>query len=270
MQERWKPENGNEYYVMDILEGDVCEYTWEDDLIDKGYWEAGNCFRTEAEAQAAAEKVKALLLSLHDKSEILQPVANCNQLPKLTAKVFDRPDCPGWAQYAAVGQDGRAWYFEAKPSLLVNSFFEIEKRSTMLTGFFCCDDWQNSLIERPAKLPEWCKVGAKAWRYILGYVSLEASDLENPGFADAVQRGEIVQARFRPYNAEEMKSLVGKIVCTKTDKAIVGGYRGADNTIVLACIGNSFSAETLLKVGATIDGTPCGVLEHLENGEWVK
>jgi hypothetical protein len=63
LKERWKPKVGEKYYWIDP-DGDRHYSTWNDDKFDKKRHAFGNCFRTESEAQSAAEKVKALLLSL--------------------------------------------------------------------------------------------------------------------------------------------------------------------------------------------------------------
>lgn len=94
MSERWKPEIGEQYWVVAFT--DTVQSVWRSDVADNSRWRMGNCFKTKEEAVVALKKITALLLSLHE------PVTECNQLPKLTVEVFDRPDCPGWAKYAAV------------------------------------------------------------------------------------------------------------------------------------------------------------------------
>lgn len=37
------------------------------------------------------------------------------KLPKLTVDIFDRPDCPEWAQWAAVDECGDAYVYDTKP-----------------------------------------------------------------------------------------------------------------------------------------------------------
>lgn len=66
MTERWKPESGEEYWMVDIKRGSAHSLIWLDDSTDCAFHEFGNCFQTKEEAKAAAEKVKALLLSLHE------------------------------------------------------------------------------------------------------------------------------------------------------------------------------------------------------------
>lgn len=36
---------------------------------------------------------------------------------KLTQEVFTRPDCPKWANWAAMDTDGRAYWYESEPEL---------------------------------------------------------------------------------------------------------------------------------------------------------
>lgn len=64
--ERWKPEIGEKYFFIYGGDHDIIETTWEDYGADKERWNIGNYFRTQEEAEAAAEKSKALLLSLHE------------------------------------------------------------------------------------------------------------------------------------------------------------------------------------------------------------
>lgn len=68
MTERWKPEKGEWYWFVgsDMVPR---EDQWENFYLDGDYYESGNCFRTEEEAEAAAEKVKDLLLDLHESPE---------------------------------------------------------------------------------------------------------------------------------------------------------------------------------------------------------
>ena len=68
---RWKPEYGEEFYFVDSTGhvGRVMNCI----NLECAMSEFGNCFKTKEEAEAAAEKVKALLLSLQH-----------NELPKPT------------------------------------------------------------------------------------------------------------------------------------------------------------------------------------------
>lgn len=274
---RWQPKNGEEYWMVNEI-ANAQEVVWWDDKFDRGFYEIGNCFKTAAEAVAAAEKFKALLLSLHDK-----PVTNCNQLPKLTAEVFDRPDCPEWAKYAAVAAGGNVIYFSNKPypddisgvwhGAEKWGFIEAETGGTLKCN---ATDWQNSLIERHATLPDWCEVGE--WVYNTVYKEyVQISDIDE--FEVSLKDGaycsmgiksfleDCRQARLRPYNAEEMKALVGKVI-TFTDGAVAlcTAYSVQNNIVIID--NTSWKPDSLINVGYSINGKPCGVLEHLENGEW--
>ena len=81
-------------------------------------------------------------------------------------------------------------------------------------------------------------------------------------------------ARLRPYNADEMRGLVGKVVTTSSGRhcTLVTAYKQEYSAIEPQVMLNKWLYATdLLNGGNTIDGKPCGVLEHLnENGEWVE
>lgn len=72
MTERWKPEHGGTYWAMSLGGAPYPCLPWEEDESDLSHYNSGNCFRTREEAKAAAEKVKALLLSLHE-PEVVTP-----------------------------------------------------------------------------------------------------------------------------------------------------------------------------------------------------
>ena len=83
MSERWTPEIGQAYWVVDLdYSKKVRRTSWANDRIDNNCYSCNNCFKTKDEAETAAEKVKALLLSLHDPTtDGSQSVTDCNQLP---------------------------------------------------------------------------------------------------------------------------------------------------------------------------------------------
>lgn len=282
MSERWKPGNGEHYYYF-YYDGDVDSDVWRNDLTDRQLFERGNCFKTEKEAQAAAEKVKALLLSLHC-DETLQD----KQLPKLTAEVFNRPDCPAWAKYAAVDGNGAGYYYSEKPFILSDAFgwgivCSETNQSELISGKFNNSDWKNSLIERAAKLPDWCKVDAVGWHKRCGYfkvtyiddiskrVDIQQVEDKSKGYLSFhTVCNEVLQANRRPFNTKEMKSLVGRTVAPDYGAVFLvikfvdtseGGEVGID--------GIYYNADRLLDK-FTINGKPAGVFEHLENGEWVE
>ena len=273
MNERYKPRCTERYYYI-RNKGDVDDVLWCDDTFDHEYYEFGNCFRTKKEATNAAKKVKALLLSLHE------PTKDCNHLPKLTAEVFDRPDCPEWAKYAAVDLDGMVCYFDHKPTISQwSTGWERNDKYCPLDGRYDSSNWQNSLIERPVKetaLPDWCKVGE--WCFCLDDDG-DCKYFKIAKIKDNFIYGEdwdidyhfVKQARLRPYNADEMKSLMGKVIEKGPSMHIVTGFENVfDNECMVHVNGCLYSANDLLRQFA-IDNAPCGVLEHLnDKGEWVE
>ena len=85
MTERWKPESGELRFEF---------LKWENFYLDGDYYESGNCFRTEEETKAAAEKVKALLLSLHepeDGNSQKTPISESLQQEDCKKRTFVRP-----------------------------------------------------------------------------------------------------------------------------------------------------------------------------------
>lgn len=184
------------------------------------------------------------------------------ELPKLTAEVFDRPDCPEWAKYASVKKDGRVIFYSDKTSPGVIKDI----------GFFDPTDWLNSLVERPAKLPDWCKEGEWVFDTTINkYIKVSTDDIikYSAKVCKYISDGEIVQARLRPYNAGEMKALVGKVIERYSSAYLVISYAHDDFETTVYIEGKYLSADNLLR-DFTINGKPCGVLEHLENGEWVR
>lgn len=46
---RWKPKDGDVYYGV-VADGTIKRITWDNDIVDCGYYKMGNCFKTEEEA----------------------------------------------------------------------------------------------------------------------------------------------------------------------------------------------------------------------------
>lgn len=76
-----------------------------------------------------------------------EPEKECQTL---STAVFDLPECPNWAKYAAVDDDGRAFWYSDEPS--VNAYwgtlFGGVKR---IPGVFDSSDWENSLLVKLKK-----------------------------------------------------------------------------------------------------------------------
>ena len=149
---KWKPKLGETYYfVTHWLR--VSKSSWADWSGEKWLLEEGNCFRTEQEAEAKLEKIKA----------IFKDQQITEHKSKLTAEIFDREDCPTWARYAAVNADGKVALFSNNPSRGDSqwgvTYYSISVNTVILDDvMYDASDWKNSLIERPKKrkpLTDW-------------------------------------------------------------------------------------------------------------------
>lgn len=66
--------------------------------------------------------------------------------------------------------------------------------------------------------------------------------------------------KYRPYNTDEMRALVGKIVvCCEGDYHLVTDWDAEDNTVYIA--DGYYCADDVLAEYNTLDGKPCGVAE---------
>jgi hypothetical protein len=195
----------------------------------------------------------------------------------LTAEVFDRPDCPAWARYAAVDECGSVRLFSDAPWLGASCWNWSNGEVKQLFGVkFDASNWEKSRIKRPEKntLPKWCKVGE--WVYIPQideYFRIEKieSILLFNNENHYIDYTYCKQARLRLYNAEEMQGLIGKVLTSNsrsTPFSFLVVYAEGDGSFIES-YRFKYTAEEL-KDHFTIYGKPCGVLEHLENGEWVK
>lgn len=261
-----------------VCTGDEIEsYLCSGDCSDCEHYETGKCFKIAVEDEDAVERVKDLLRHLRE------PITECKQLPKLTSEVFDREDCPEWAKYAAVDSDGDVRYHERYPRLSKYWWVSDGNITGVNYGKFNATDWQNSLIERPVKetkLPDWCKVGEWAYSTVHEeYVKIRDIDefdvtFDRGAYCTVSHKSfveEYKQARLRPYNAEELKALMGKVIEKGPSMHIVTGFENVfDNVCMVHVNGCLYSANDLLQKGFTYDTKPCGVLEHKnEKGVWV-
>lgn len=207
------------------------------------------------------------------------------KLPKLTAEVFNHPDCPEWANYAVVNHNGRLSFFGDKPKFEGEAYgcwsCDDYQYTHINNAFFDPTDWENSLVERPAKaLPDWCKV--EKWGYDTeDHEYFEIVDI-TPVFINVrllngvhLQRSYnaikkcCVEAKKRPFNEKEMKELVGKVIENPNIVLLVNAYGKHTGDIGTYC--GNYTAESLMDNDFVIDDKPCYVLEHLnEKGEWVE
>lgn len=76
---------------------------------------------------------------------------NNAKLPKLTADIFNRPECPKWARYAAVDEGGWVYVYSDKPNIAARNWdAQLYSKATLIGINYDSSDWKNSLIERPA------------------------------------------------------------------------------------------------------------------------
>lgn len=141
---------------------------------------------------------------------------------------------------------------------------------------------ENQEGDTPApKLPDWCKVGVWVWHgpvdgivfeqpyfkieRIVGELAYGKS--HNNGFS--VHYTYLKPARFRPWNCDELKSKVGKVFEMENgDLTLCLRYQGDTEDLIF--VGKLMSAQSFTKSDWKLDGSPCGVFEHYEQGEWVK
>ena len=222
-----------------------------------------------------------------------ETVTDCNQLPKLTTEIFDRPDCPKNVRYAVVTSEGRVVGYTSKP--YINTFYNMHNELTRCWGFdtgcsftiaiagtFDASDWQNSLIERPAKTPpEGCTVGAICYDYGAAHY-FEVTEIDDEksevsiswypkGLIEVISYSLFTEyakpARQRQFNEQEMLDLVGKVLgAPDGDWRSLIFWASSDE---VSTYHRNYDACTLMDY--TIDGKPGSKLEHLnDKGEWVE
>lgn len=239
MSERWMPKHGEIYYFVDSL-FTVGSYAWRDVGTDAQYHKCGNCFRTAEEAEAAAEKVKALLLSLHYNGT---STANSETLKGTFTECLKK-------------------FAEHHADVILP-----KARERRLS-----EQYHNGPEE--TKLPDWCKIGE--WVYLSNeeYDKIESID----GFGINLASGaiinkkyiheEAVSARLRPYNADEIPNLPFEVSEINSDfRTIVVSCKG--DKVWLGGASTAISTEELMR-DFTIDGKPCGKLVHKEGDDWVE
>lgn len=202
------------------------------------------------------------------------------KLPNKLTRVFEFDNCPEWALYAAIQKDGNMVLFAKKPELSVmfNSLQWWTVNSRFMTYAKKLDTswWKHSLVKRYPELPDWCTCGE--WVYtcnadyrkvesiidgivhLSGGLNIPVGDIHN----------ELVCARLRPFNSDEMKEMVGKIIDINQHKLIVHRFDVSKKTLQIGNYIDVRANDLLEREEWHINGKPCGVFEHLENGEWVQ
>lgn len=105
MTERWEPNLGDTYWYA-AWNGEACSSKWNGFHSDTMYKKFGNCFKTEEEAAAAAEKVKALLLSLHEPARITPKTGQIwrNKISSQNYRVLFTSDWGTAEPYVTIGR----------------------------------------------------------------------------------------------------------------------------------------------------------------------
>lgn len=217
-----------------------------------------------------------------DWHEVKETVTDYSQWPKLTVEVFNRPECPVWANYAAVNKSGRGFYFRSEPEKTEHVWKLPPDHKMVNIGEFDPSDWENSLIKRPPKedLPDWCKGGK--WGYNTEtHDYFEIVSIDNVfvniyihGYGPCQQsygiiREHCIEARKRSFNEKEMRALVGKLFTnSEGDASIATAFDRYLNSIYIYF--DSYDSDELAKSDWRLDDKPCYKLEHKnDKGEWV-
>lgn len=135
------------------------------------------------------------------------------------------------------------------------------------------EDVEEEKTKEILNLPSWCKVGEVVYHkesnkfFKIDAIDEEAKliELKDNGW---FHPSEFAEARLRPFNESEMRALVGKTIAnkiTETSYLIV-----TSNPYCVSAAGDMYCSEKLFDLFTFTDGSPCGVYEHFENGEWVK
>lgn len=161
------------------------------------------------------------------------------------------------------------------------------------TGFscptLCCvrvgskANWHEVEDQKP-KLPEWCKVGAWVWHgpfdgieFEQPYFKIERIDGElvyekshNNGFP--VHYTYLKQARLRPWTYKEAPETL-KVISKCGPEQMICLFLASRNkhSVQYTTLPAWYiDVKILMDKYLQLDGSPCGVLEHYENGEWVE
>ena len=132
--------------------------------------------------------------------------------------------------------------------------------------------------EKKNTLPEWCKVGEWIYTSSEQYLKIEgiSIDLQKIELSNGATWSnqdiieEAVSARLRPWNFEEAPFAVK---CRHSITAIefqVAKLNSAGDGYTVADCCCDVTLRGMANYYEQMDGSPCGVLEHLENGKWVK
>ena len=207
--------------------------------------------------------------SLHEKE--------CSGMMEFDESVFERKSCPEWAQYAVINKYGVV-VFSSKPMRFLNGdwvmnywdnrvFIDYRGKKVFRK------DYSELMLTREKNLS--MKYDMKPGDWVYSYEDgayfkvLNCDGLTSDGVH--LQNIRYAKAEKIPYEKEQLKKIVGKVVQDGTGKkvAVILEYN-EDHGVK---IGEEwYTAEDLLWGMSYLDGMPVGVLRHYdeEKGEWVK
>jgi len=61
---RWKPAWHEPYFLLTV-EGHTLQFTWRASHFDRFFWEGGNCFKTQHEAERAHDALHEVVAQCH-------------------------------------------------------------------------------------------------------------------------------------------------------------------------------------------------------------
>lgn len=193
--------------------------------------------------------------------------------PKLTSAVFDLPNCPDWARYAAVDSDNVAYWYEHAPIATGGEWFE-GGGSCQEIGMYDGSNWFRSVLVRPSNgptLPEWCMLGSYVYskeqdKYaIITDIVGDAEDIYLCNSMSEVYP--IIKKSFFlkqwkyvnvvPYEWFDIRNLVGTTIRSKDVTATVMGY---DHEKKAVLVNNVWMKphDLILHGFFREDGKPCG------------
>ena len=123
--------------------------------------------------------------------------------------------------------------------------------------------------------PAWCDVGKYVWdinaKQYVKVISIDDNEVSfSDGYYGAVPLDAVEMdykpVRLRHYNDKEMKALVGRSIENNSRAEFVLGYDKINRHLKTGFA--NYNASDLIDY--TVDGEPCYVLEHQENGKWVE
>lgn len=181
-------------------------------------------------------------------------------LPKLTAAVFDRPDCPEWARFAAVDYNGEGWWYSEEPKLEDMQFTTVGGRS-FIAGEFDASRWRNSLIERPAKpKPQKGDWVVSSGHY--GIVTLSNFNGIVVDFVDGYDPDDDFEYKpvtWRAWTLEEAPVMLKATIDGKNTILRLSVDKHGGIWYVASDTGKSYTLDAVREYAVQLSGLPCGV-----------